>query len=351
MQVDNNLSISFLVTSFKEPGTIKQCLNGLLSDSFLETQKKFELLLACPDTETLFQALLFLQSKFELKLKINSLSKQKINKNFNLEISKNFDKLDNIILELFLQNQKIGIFKHIKDPQKGKPFALNLLLTEATAEILILTDGDAIADKDAVIKLLEKQKETKASILSARPVSRDSKSNFWGYIGHLLADSAHLKRLQDKTFPASGYLFLIKVSDLKQQTKLQIPDNILSDDAYISYFFQNQGLQADYQPNAKVYIKYSNNLKDFVNQKRRSLGGFNQLLKLKELNLSKNQRNILEELKYFFFPLKYAKNAKELFYSLFLYPLRLYLWMLIWVDQKVLKKDFKQTWVRIESTK
>lgn len=340
---------SFLITSFYEPKTIGKCLSGLLSDSFLSLKQDFEVLLACPDTQTLFSALQFLEKKFELKKtqKVDS-AKPINNQVFSLE---NNQDLENIELEIYLKNQKIGIFKHIKDPKKGKPKALNLLFQKATKQILILTDGDTFADSKAIVELLEKQQKSHSGLISARPVSADSKNTFWGYTGHLLADSAHLKRSQNKNFPVSGYLFLINLNSLPKDFKLKIPDQVLSDDAYISYLFQAKNLTIEYQPKARVYLKYANNLSDFLNQKRRSLGGFSQLLTYPELKIKKNPRSLLEELKFFFFPLKYAKNLNQLIYSLGLYPLRFYLWVLIFIDQKIFKKDFEKIWVRIESTK
>lgn len=333
---------SFLITSFQEPKTITKCLKGLLSQSFLDLKQDFEVLLACPDLDTLSAGISFLAQNFDLK----QTKDQKL-----FSYTQATDDLLGIELEIYLKQQKIGSFKHIKDPKKGKPTALNLLFQKASKDLLILTDGDTFADEQAVCKLLEKKKETKASLVSARPFSLDSKNNFWGYIGHLLADAADLKRMQNQIFPASGYLFLISLEKFKKNFKLQIPEQVLSDDAYISYLFQAKKLKTAYQPEAKVYLKYANNLKDFVNQKRRSLGGFTQLLSYSELDLKQNQRSLLEELKFLFFPLKYAKNLKQLGYSLVFYPLRLYLWLLIFIDQKILRKSFEKTWVRIESTK
>jgi cellulose synthase/poly-beta-1,6-N-acetylglucosamine synthase-like glycosyltransferase len=353
--------ISFLITSFKEPKSIPNCLGGLLSQDFLNLQKPFEVLLACPDLETLYAALSFLNNNFLLKIK-DQKEPLKIGKNIMLDLKdftsfKNLPNLENIELDLFTlekgldrQNlekiQKIGSFKHIKDPQKGKPWALNLLFKRAAGKIWILTDGDTFTEKTAVCKLLEKESNTKSDLISARPVSTDSKENFWGYIGHLLADSADHKRKNSDFFPVTGYLFLMQA-----KKNLQIPSEVLSDDAYISYLIKNYHGKITYQSKALVYIKYAKNLQDFLNQKRRSLGGFSQLSEFSELNFQKSDRSFKEELKYFFFPLKYAKNLQELFFSILLYPLRLYLWVLIFIDRKILKKDFKKTWVRIESTK
>jgi glycosyltransferase involved in cell wall biosynthesis len=293
--------ISFLITAYKEPQSIGKCLNTLISKQFLEYAQSqdldYEILLACPDSETLEKA-----------------------RETGLEII------------------------HIQDPARGKPTALNLLLKKAQGDYWIFTDGDCWFDENSTKNLIAAISKTQAEIFSARPISGDLKTNFFGYIGHLLADSAHFRRSENTFFPVSGYFY-----GLKKQPDLQIPEDCLSDDAYISYLIYQKTQQIPiYVPQSLVYIKYATSLKDFYKQKRRSAGGFSQL---KEYGFAKVTRSFFEELKYFQLPLKYAKNWQELSWSLALFPIRFWLWVLIFWDRKILKKSFKDTWQRVESTK
>jgi len=66
----------------------------------------------------------------------------------------------------------------------------------------------------------------------------------------------------------------------------------------------------------------------------------------------KRMRSFWEEVKEGWYkPFTYPKNLRELFWTKFLYFLRLYLWFVIYWDLSVKKKSFKEIWVRVESTK
>lgn len=242
-------------------------------------------------------------------------------------------------------------FHLLKDPGKGKPTALNLAMQQIDAQWLICTDGDVYLEPNSIPYLLqniEKKNDSKIGAISARPISVDSKNNFWGYIGNLLADAAHDRRhtnaQNNKPYFVSGYL----VAYRKSLLKLLVPKTLV-DDAQYSMQILDQGFDIRYESKSKVCIKYPQNLKDWIGQKRRSVGGYREIQNQYPELLSQIQnRNLKSELAYLFFPLHYANNFKHFFFSLGLYPLRIYLWTIIYFDSKSKKEGL---WVRIDSTK
>jgi hypothetical protein len=112
-------------------------------------------------------------------------------------------------------------------------------------------------------------------------------------------------------------------------------------------------MKVAYAPSAKVAVKYPKNMGEWIKQKKRSMGGYSQLRDLNAQLPAKNRktRSVVEELKFVLFPITYARSIKELFYSLALYPARMWLWFVIWWERHVHKKSFNETWKRIESTK
>ncbi|NLB12109.1 glycosyltransferase [Candidatus Dojkabacteria bacterium] len=248
----------------------------------------------------------------------------------------------------------------IKDPRKGKPFALKMALKRAKGDIIILTDGDVFFEKNAVNELIKPFENKNVGGVSGRPVSQDSKDNKFGYWGHLLSDSAdHRRKTTTKKeegkeyyvsgesfFPMSGYIMAIRNLDI------QLPKNALSDDAYISYYIRNKNMEIAYAPKAICYVKYPTNFKDYMKQKVRSLGGFTQLKHMGIFKKDKQSRSFSIELKYAGFVLKYAKNPQEFIWSLLLFPTRLITWIKIFWERTILRKDMpKSGWERIESTK
>lgn len=311
--------ITVIITSWKEPRTIGKCIKCIADPKYSGITKPFEILQLSPDKETLDAGL-------------------------------------EAVKELHLLKTE---YKQIQDPQKGKPYALRLALEKAKGDILIFTDGDTYFEKDSVKYLIEPFENKEIGGVSGRPVSMDSKENIFGYWGHLLSDAAHDKRantinnrkgnyyISSKTFfPMSGYIMATR------KYNFDIPQNVLSDDAYISYFIRNIGKEIAYSPNAKSFVKYPTNLNDYYKQKIRSLGGFTQLERLGVFKKDKQSRNFLIELKYTFFVLGYAKNIREFTWSILLFPVRLITWIRIFIERVLLRKEMgKSGWERIESTK
>jgi cellulose synthase/poly-beta-1,6-N-acetylglucosamine synthase-like glycosyltransferase len=312
--------VSVIITSFKEPKTIGHCIAAIANRKYSGIPAQFEIIQVSPDVPTLRAG------------------------------------------QKEARKQGLGTKKYmqIKDPKKGKPYALRMAFKKAKGDILILTDGDTYFEKDSVKKLLEPFENEKVGGVSGRPVSQDKKDNMYGYWGHLLSDSAHDRRVNTKKlakdkeyyisgktfFPMSGYIMAVRNMDIK------LPSNALSDDAYISYFIRNKGLEVAYAPKAICYVKYPTNFKDYLKQKVRSIGGFTQLKQMGIFKKDKQSRSFWIELKYTGFVLKYAKNIREFIWSLFLFPTRLFTWIAIFWERSILKKDMpKSGWERIESTK
>ncbi len=311
--------ISVIITSWKEPNTIGKCIQCIADEKYSGIQRPFEILQLSPDKETLEEGI-------------------KAAKKLGLSDSE---------------------YIQIQDPKKGKPFALKLALKEAKGDILIFTDGDTYFDKDSVKYLLQPFEDSEVYGVSGRPVSSDSKENMMGYWGNLLSDSGNHRRtkLMEKVeskeyhkskknfFPMSGYIMATRKLDI------DIPEDVLSDDAYISYSIRNMGKEIAYAPKAKCYVRYPKTIQDYYKQKVRSIGGFIQLKKYGIFKKDKQSRSFLIELPYAFFVLRYPKNFKEFIWSLMLFPVRLLTWLRIYWERFIIKKDFTNTWVRVESTK
>lgn len=308
--------VSILLTAWKESDTVAKAIETLVKGYSGE----YELILGCPDIET----------KQAAQAAVDRLG----------------------IAERFV---------HVQDPGKGKPFALSMMMDRAKGSIWIFGDGDTYFGEGVIEKLLSHLNDESVFAVTGRPRSADSKQTMMGYFGNLLADAAHHRRTIDLTaeptgkslnlvrklpfFPVSGYLFAMRKSDIRP------PQDCLVEDAYFSYAIFNRGGTIAYESTAEVFVKYPTTLKDYFKQKKRSTGGYVQLWKYGVVRPETKTRSFTGELRYFWFPLVYARSLKELFWSLLLYPIRLWLWIAIFWERKILNKDFTRTWVRIESTK
>ncbi|GIW57121.1 MAG: hypothetical protein KatS3mg083_066 [Candidatus Dojkabacteria bacterium] len=306
------MKYSLIITAWNEPQTVSNNLEAVLDQKYDNLLPDSEIILVCPDKETYNAA-----KEVIVKYRFNK-------------------------------------FTYIRDPQKGKPYALNLAFEKAKGEILICTDGDVVIDSGALRHLVELfDRNPKIGIVSGRPVAQDDKHSLFGYWGNLLADAAHFKRLKEfnhnRNYFVSGYLFA-----MRREADIKLPEDIMSDDAWISITMILKGYLVGYAAYARVYVKYPTNLRDWFRQKRRSAGGYIQLRKFFKkgyLDTALPKRDFFEELKFFVFPLFYAKNLKQFLYSVALYPMRLILWIIIFYDKIKNNQTASRLWIRIESTK
>jgi len=290
-------SVSVLVTSYHEPDTLPRALKALIPQLPADS----EVLVICPDDETAQAAARFKDVKV------------------------------------------------VRDPGHGKPAALNLGLSHANGEIVILTDGDVYVSPDALSALLAPFASPQVGAVSGRPVSispRDTPLGFWS---HLLTDAgAHAERFKrdaaGQFFVCSGYLFAVR-----RRLVDTIPEDALAEDAVISHRIGEQGYNIRYTPEARVFIKYPDNYGDWLKQKVRSAGGYAQPYIAESPLQMRSLRH--EALAGTGRALCYPRTPREFLWTLALFAARLHLWALIFWRVRIRRIPLDRLWQRVESTK
>jgi len=143
--------------------------------------------------------------------------------------------------------ERFPAVRHILDPQRGKPTALNFGLQAVQGEIVIFSDGDVVVEPGSVEALLRPFEDTQVGAASGRPVSANARDTVLGYWSQLLTDSAHAVRVArakaGKFLVCSGYLFAVRRAVLGP-----VPADALSEDAVISHRIAEQGYRIGYAP-------------------------------------------------------------------------------------------------------
>lgn len=290
--------ISIIITSYKEPNTIGRAVESIIKNNI----KDYEILITAPDEETLSIARKYSQKNKKIKL--------------------------------------------IKDSGKGKPAALNLVVPKAKGDILVLTDGDVYVGENSLKPLLKYFENKNVGAVSGNPVSLNSKKNMLGFWAYLLTNVANKRRKNadklNKRFFCSGYLFAIRKNLFPK-----LPEELLSEDGFISNEVYEKNFKLAYSENSKVFVKYPSLFKDWILQKKRSAGGYNQIKKLKGVEIRSFKKESLGVFGLF----EYISNFREFLWFLLLIFSRIYLWFLIYRDITLKQKSSKEIWKRIESTK
>lgn len=291
--------ISIIITSFKEPKTIGRAIESFLNQ---ELTLDYELIVVAPDDQT-------------------------------INVAKEYSKKDSRV-------------KTLKDRGAGKSAALNLVVSKAKGDILVLTDGDVSVGNDSLRFLLEPFKDKQTGAVTGRPVSTSPVNTKYGYWASILTEVAHERRLKatqyKKRFFCSGYLFAIR-----KKLFPELPENLLSEDGYISHKVYEAGYKIGYSPSSRVYVKYPSTFSDWIKQKKRSAGGYNQLREMLDVEIRSFKKESFGSTGFF----RYVKSLKEIIWLAELFFARVYLWYLIYRDINLRKKTHADIWQRVESTK
>jgi len=235
--------------------------------------------------------------------------------------------------------------KIIKDEGKGKPAALNLAVSKAGGEILVLTDGDVWLGKGALGKILAAFGDLAVGLATGQPKPINKRNSLFGFWAYCLTAAAHQIRAKrsraGEYFDGSGYLLALR----KKYWSPASP-SCLAEDVFLSQEVWRKGGKLVYVPEATVFVKFPTNFSDWKKQKVRSVGGAAQ--KRKDLP---SMRGFKNELKEGLFLLTLPSSFKEWFWLLLLFLARLYLWLLIFWKLKLRRLPQEKIWLRTESTK
>lgn len=244
--------------------------------------------------------------------------------------------------------RKSPAVRHVADPQRGKPTAVNAGLAAARGQIVVLSDGDVVVDTHTLQPLLAPFAASQVGAVTGRPLSRNPRDTVLGYWSHLLTDAIHGMRLarhrEGAFLLCSGYLFAFRKPLIER-----VPADALAEDAVISHRIARQGYRVRYAPEATVRVRYPTTYRDWLRQKVRSAGGYAQYY---VRNSPFRMRSPWLELKAGTrVAFTYPRNAREVIWTLLLFGARLHLWLLVLIKVRVLGRPLNALWKRVESTK
>jgi len=292
--------LSVLITAFREAATVGQAIEAFLS----QLPNDAEILVICPDPETIA-----------------------------------------VVNEYTARDSAV---RHVADPQRGKPTALNLGLKAARGDIVAFSDGDVFVAEDALPPLLAPFENPQVGAVSGRPISVSPRDTLLGYWSHLLVEGAHQMRLNrdraGRFLFCSGYLFALR-RDLIEH----VPDDALAEDAVISHHVARQGYYVRYAPRARVFVKYPTTYKDWLRQKVRSAGGHAQGYVRQSPDRMRSPW--LEIVNGARLALRYPRDWREFFWTLLLFAARLHLWLLVFINVRLRRRPLQALWKRVETTK
>ena len=240
------------------------------------------------------------------------------------------------------------VVRHVADPQRGKPTALNVGLRAAQGDVVVLSDGDVVVAEDALAMLLAPFADSQMGAVSGHPFSVSPRNTMLGYWSYLLTEGIHRIRLArdraGKFLVCSGYLFAFRRALIEY-----VPEDALAEDAVISHLVARQGYRVGYAPQARVFVKYPATYRDWLRQKVRSAGGYAQdHIRKSPVRMRSAWLEIWYGTR---LALRYPRHPREFLWTLLLFAARLHLWLLVFVNVRLLRRPLADLWQRVETTK
>jgi cellulose synthase/poly-beta-1,6-N-acetylglucosamine synthase-like glycosyltransferase len=172
------------------------------------------------------------------------------------------DATDEIVRQWEKKDGRITLIRQEK--REGKASAINLFLSVADADVIVLESGDTLPASDCVEQLLAPFADRNVGMTGARPVPIDDPNSFMGHVVHMLWRLHHKLALRS---PKLGEMVAFR------SFVREIPRESAVDEASIEAIVVEKGLALRYVPDALVHNKGASNVRDFLKQRRRIYAG------------------------------------------------------------------------------
>lgn len=172
------------------------------------------------------------------------------------------DRTDEIVKSFAANDPRIKLI--LEPERRGKASAINLFITAARHNICVLSSADVIPEKDTIEKMCAPFQNERVGMTGAHPIPTNDKSTFMGFISHFRWRMSHELSL---VRPVLGELVAFrKVID-------EVPVNTAVDESAIEHKIKESNYTIVYVPNAIVYNRGPEILRDFISQRRRIYAG------------------------------------------------------------------------------
>jgi cellulose synthase/poly-beta-1,6-N-acetylglucosamine synthase-like glycosyltransferase len=178
------------------------------------------------------------------------------------------DRTEDIVQEFAAKDSRIRLLTQAH--REGKASAINLFLTHATGDVLILESGDTIPEKDTFERLVAPFDDDSVGMTGAHPVPVNRNDTFIGFCVHLMWSLHHRIAL---VTPKLGELVAFR------NIVKEIPADTAVDEASIEAIVRKAGYRLAYVPDAVVRNKGPENVRDFLKQRRRIAAGHKHLMR------------------------------------------------------------------------
>jgi biofilm PGA synthesis N-glycosyltransferase PgaC len=172
------------------------------------------------------------------------------------------DRTEEIVRTWAARDERVRLV--VQPTREGKAAAVNLFLSLAREQVLVLCSADLIPAPETIEQVVSPFAEQDLGMTTCRPVPVDDPGKFLGFAAHLLWDLHH--RMNLVAFKAGELIAFRKVFR-------RIPFTTSVDEASIEPVIRGQGYRLRYVGSAIVHNKGPETVEEFLAQRRRIYAG------------------------------------------------------------------------------
>jgi glycosyltransferase involved in cell wall biosynthesis len=176
------------------------------------------------------------------------------------------DNTVSIVREITKVNHKVELIE--EKNRTGKTNAINLMLANCPAGLLVLVSADIRLPRDSVSEILRVFWDERVAVAGGLPIVGNSESSV------VAKSAAIIWRVMRQTMIAlgsTGELSFVMGELYCFKTNLvgRIPSEVVNDDAYIATFARNKGFKVVHAARANFVLKVPSSIPDYIAQRRR----------------------------------------------------------------------------------
>lgn len=171
------------------------------------------------------------------------------------------------IVKDFAKNHKI-VELAVQERREGKASAINLFLSMAKGDVVVIESGDTIPEEDTVENLLKPLHDPDIGMTGAHPIPVNPDNTFMGFTVNLFWRMHHELALKH---PKLGEMIAFR------NIVSEIPKDTAVDEASIEAIITKSGYIIHYAKDAIVRNKGPETFSDFLKQRRRIMAGHKHL--------------------------------------------------------------------------
>jgi biofilm PGA synthesis N-glycosyltransferase PgaC len=172
------------------------------------------------------------------------------------------DGTEGIVRNFTREDHRIRLLRQSR--REGKASAINLFLSNARGEVLILESGDTVPEEGTLDKMVAPFKDPGVGMTGAHPVPVNEENTFVGYTVNLMWSLHHkIASASPKMGELVAFRNFVK----------EIPSDSAVDESSIEAIVRRAGYKLYYVSDAIVKNKGPENVRDFIKQRRRIAAG------------------------------------------------------------------------------